>query len=303
MPKIKYVDMKLGADALGIISKANEIIESYAAQGLDLTLRQVYYQFVSRDLLANTEKSYKKLGDTISNGRLAGLIDWSRIKDRGRHSESNSHWDSPSDIVEGCAKQYQIDKWAGQKTRCEVWIEKDALSGVLDACCPKLDVPYFACKGYVSQSSMWEAAMRIVKKLGVTGSGCEKMVILHLGDHDPSGIDMTRDISDRLHLLSWGADISVKRIALNMDQITQYNPPPNPAKLTDTRAGDYIAKFGTESWELDALEPNVLIALITKEVKKLRNEKLWKEKVSEEQEARTLLQDVADSWSDVVKNL
>jgi hypothetical protein len=293
--------MKLGAEAQGLITTANSIIDGYAAQGLDLTLRQIYYQFVSRDLIPNTEKSYKKLGDVISNGRLAGFIDWSRIKDRGRHSEKNSHWDSPAQIIETCATSYQIDKWAGQKTRCEVWIEKDALSGVLDACCPGLDVPYFACKGYVSQSSMWEAAMRIVQRL--KEPGCSRMVILHLGDHDPSGIDMSRDISDRLGLLSWGADIEVKRIALNMDQIEQYEPPPNPAKLTDTRAEDYIAKFGTESWELDALEPNVLIALITKEVKKLRNEKKWKEQVEIEAGARELLQGVADNWSDVVKNL
>jgi len=292
MPKLKYKDLGLNTASRAIIQKANEIIEVYAAQGLDLTLRQLYYQFVSRDILPNTEKSYKSLGDTISNGRLAGLIDWSRIKDRGRHTQRNSHWVSPAEIVEACARQYQVDKWKGQKTRCEVWIEKDALSGVLDACCPELDVPYFACKGYVSQSSIWEAAMRIVTQIKESEE-CRKVVILHLGDHDPSGIDMTRDIADRLELLSWGAHIEVKRIALNMDQVRHYNPPPNPAKLTDSRSSDYIEKFGPESWELDALEPNVLIALIRKEVKALMEPRKWDECVRKEREGRSAIEKVA----------
>lgn len=88
----------------------------------------------------------------------------------------------------------------------------------------------------------------------------ERRVILHLGDHDPSGIDMTRDISDRLEL--FGADVEVKRIALNWDQIDEFTPPPNPAKLSDSRAGAYIAEYGDESWELDALEPTLKAAPI-----------------------------------------
>ncbi len=303
MPKIKYQSIKFEPATLAIINTANTIIDSYAAEGLDLTLRQLYYQFVSKDLLPNTERSYKRLGDIVSDGRLAGLIDWSRIKDRGRNSEGNTHWGGPDEIVSACAAQYQIDKWQDQPTRVEVWIEKDALSGVLDACCPELDVRYFACKGYVSQSSMWEAAMRlsgILNGKSINGKEPDEIVILHLGDHDPSGIDMSRDIADRLSLLSNGASIDVRRIALTMDQIKQYDPPPNPAKLTDARANSYVNKYGDESWELDALEPKVLIALIKKEVKKLRDQKLWDEYVVQEEKEKETLKLVSGDWQTAV---
>lgn len=299
MPKIPYVKKRFEPETMEVIEQANAIIEDYAKQRLDLTLRQLFYQFVSKNWIANTEKSYSRLGDIISDGRLAGMIDWSVIKDRGRKKEGNTHWDSEADLIQACSEQFRINTWQNQKYRCEVWIEKDALSGVLAACCPELDVPYFACKGYVSQSSMWEAAMRIVKTLqgGDEDDGAEKMYVFHLGDHDPSGIDMTRDIQERLSLLSHDADIEVKRIALNMDQVRRYNPPPNPAKMSDARASGYVEKYGTSSWELDALEPNILIKLVQKHVLQIRNHQKWSEYVEKQNQSREDLGLVAKHWT------
>ena len=101
----------------------------------------------------------------------------------------------------------------------------------------------------------------------------ENRFIIHLGDHDPSGIDMTRDIQERLSM--FGADVYVKRVALTMNQISTYNPPPNPAKITDSRCGKYIAEYGDESWELDELEPQVITDLINNEVTALRNDEIY----------------------------
>lgn len=292
MPKIAYVNRAFSAETLAVIEKANQIIEEYTAQGFDLTLRQLYYQFVSRDLIPNTEKSYKRLGSIIDDARLAGLVDWDAILDRTRNMHTNSHWDSPQEIVEACSNQYRIDLWANQPVRVECWIEKDALVGVIAKVCEDLDVPYFACRGYSSQSAMWRSAMRACSNAEKRGQGT---VILYLGDHDPSGIDMTRDVRDRMKLLSNGSDISVQRLALNMDQVRQYKPPPNPAKMTDARASGYVEKYGDESWELDALEPKVIVALVKQNVMKHVDKGRWKEDSETQDKGRERLLDAA-AW-------
>lgn len=280
MPKINYVDKRFTDSSLAIIDKANDIIEEYSAQGYDLTLRQLYYQFVSRNLIRNEQKEYKRLGSIINDGRLAGLIDWDTIVDRTRNLQSNGHWDGPKDIVEACASSFQIDKWENQEYRIEVWIEKDALVGVIEGVCRREDVPYFSCRGYTSQSEMWGASQRLLE---YEQEGQEQQtIIIHLGDHDPSGIDMTRDIRDRLHL--FGTHTKVERIALNMDQVKIYKPPPNPAKVTDSRADKYIKKFGDQSWELDALEPATLEDLIVSKIGYYKDVDLWAEMVEQEKE-------------------
>jgi len=298
MPKICYRAKKFSEDRTDKITKANAIITEYAAQGFELTLRQLYYQFVSRDFIANNMREYKNLGDIINDARLAGLVDWDAIVDRTRDLKSMAHWTSPADIVDACARQFRVDKWVGQQRRVEVWIEKDALVGVIEGVCNELDVAYFSCRGYTSQSEMWSAAMR----LKAYRDGDQEPLILHLGDHDPSGKDMTRDITDRLTEFSYG-DIEVKRLALNMAQVTQYDPPPNPAKITDSRAKAYIDEFGTKSWELDALEPAVIAQLIRDNVYAHRDATLWAAKVAEEETARKQLTKVSNNWTDITENL
>lgn len=293
--KIAYIDKKFRADALTIISRADQICTDYARQGYDLTLRQVFYQFVSRGWLANRQTEYKRLGDIISDGRMAGLIDWNHITDRGRNLLSLSHWESPSQIVRTCARQFRYDSWEGQPNYLEVWVEKQALESVIGRAADAWDVPYIACKGYMSISEMHAAAMRF--RGGSTKAGRRDGHIIHLGDHDPSGMDMTRDIEERLAV--FGARVEVHRIALNMDQVEEYNPPPNPAKLTDSRCEGYMERFGEESWELDALEPSVLDALIRDWVERLCDVPLREERLREQAKARTTLQAVADNWQEV----
>lgn len=152
--KICYQNKNFSQSSLSVIRQANAIIEDYESQGYDLTLRQLYYRFVSKGLIPNKDTEYKKLGSIINDARLAGLIDWNRITDRTRNLRQNSHWDSPQSIVETCSRQFQFDKWKDQKEYVEVWVEKDALVGILEQACEPLDVPYFSCRGYTSQSEM-----------------------------------------------------------------------------------------------------------------------------------------------------
>lgn len=298
MPKIKYQDFNFKPQTLNTIQQANKIIAEYMAQGFDLTLRQLYYQFVSRDLLPNTLQSYKNLGCIVNDARLAGMIDWNSIVDRTRELRSLSHWSGPEDIVKACANQFNTDKWAEQKYKPEVWIEKDALVGVFERVCNELDVPLLSCRGYTSQSEMWGASQRLLRyrKQGQTP------IIFHFGDHDPSGKDMSRDIVDRLQMFT-NKILEFERLALNMDQVEQYEPPPNPAKITDSRANAYIAEFGGESWELDALEPSVLADLVREAIKGVVDEDLMKEAEEEQQRHRDSLQQVAERFDEVTEFL
>jgi hypothetical protein len=293
MPVIQYVPKKFGQDRLAVIEQANQICAEYAAQGYDLTLRQLYYQFVSRGLIPNRQSEYKRLGDTINDARLAGVMDWDYIVDRTRNLRDLAHWGSPQNILNAVAGQYRTYRWNTQPYAVEVWIEKDALIGVIAGVCETNDVPYFSCRGYVSQSEMWSAAQRHLRYQ----LDDQKPVVIHLGDHDPSGIDMSRDIQDRLSL--FGATTRVRRIALTMDQVDQYQPPPNPAKLTDSRATDYIDNYGDESWELDALDPATLSALIQAEIDAFKDEDEWDRRTNAMLDERQQLAAVADRWPDV----
>lgn len=283
MPKICYVERGFQDATLEIVRGANTIIEEYQEQGYALTLRQLFYQFVARGLLANTQKSYSRLGGIINDARLAGLVDWEAIEDRTRELKRLSTWSRPADIARAAVESYRENKWAHQPNVVEVWIEKEALAGVFQRVCEELEVPYFACRGYTSQSEMWGAAQRLI---GSERRG-QKTVILHFGDHDPSGMDMTRDIRGRLEL--FGCSTEVERLALNMDQVEGYGPPPNPAKMTDSRFEGYEREFGEESWELDALEPSVLSELVRERVLELRDGRVWEESMEAQEENRERL--------------
>lgn len=297
--KICYRDKKFHDKSLALIETCNAIIDELQAQGYKLTLRQLYYQLVSRDIIPNSDKSYDNIGALLSDARLAGLVDWNAIEDRNRFLRGLPHWDAPADIVRGSAQQFNYDLWEDQDVRMEVWVEKEALAGIVGRSSNTYDVPYLSCKGYTSQSEMWGAAQRIVGY----GEEGKRTVILHLGDHDPSGIDMTRDIDERLQMFceyhGQPAPV-VLRIALNMDQVRKYNPPPNPAKVTDCRSPKYIAKFGHESWELDALAPKVIDDLIAKHIKMNLDEEKFAAAKERQQKARLELREIAKDYTEVL---
>lgn len=277
-----------------LIDIINNVVNEYRNMGYELTLRQTYYQLVARGYIPNNERSYKNIGALINDGRLAGLIDWNSIVDRTRFIRQNSHWEKPEDVIMSAKCSYLLDKWEDQPNYVEVWVEKDALIDIVGQVCRALDTPFFSCRGYTSQSEMWLAAQRFIVQNEIR----ENCFIIHLGDHDPSGIDMTRDIAERLEM--FGAYVEVNRIALTMDQVNKYNPPPNPAKITDTRSSKYIREFGNESWELDALEPQMLAELITNEVTALRDDEIYERICAREAKEKNELQLLVDNYKPVI---
>lgn len=294
MPVEQFKSHKFSDEKRALIRQMIAVLNAYAAQGYRLTLRQLYYQLVSKALIPNTLQSYKNIGELLSNARLAGLVDWSMIEDRNRETITPSHWESPSHILRAVAEQYRIDKWADQPYHIEVMVEKDALSGVLVPVTRRLDISLTANKGYSSQSTMYEIGKRLarLRKAG------KQITIIYLGDHDPSGIDMTRDVEDRLSMFSRVNGIEILRLALNIEQVRQWNPPENPAKMTDSRIAGYVEKFGYSSWELDAVEPRELDRIVTAAVEERRNQALWDAALEREQGERDALKEMADSWDE-----
>ena len=334
MPLTTYAPKKFTPAHEDVIAKANSIIAQYEDAGLTLTLRQVYYQFVARGWLPNRQNEYKRLGEILNDARMAGRVDWEAMVDRTRNLRAIGHHKTPADLIEAASKTFHPDLWLGQHQHVEVWIEKDAAIGVVENVCRTNDVGYFSCRGYTSQSEMWAAAQRL--RFAIEDGNV--VTILHIGDHDPSGLDMSRDIEDRLrtfihmdwaglhmgpgqhtrgrikasmreHLRSQGAAISdaddpwrVKRIALNADQIETYSPPPNPAKQTDSRFARYAEETGLdESWELDALDPFVLQDLIQDEIEAVRDEDKWQDALEAMRTERRTLAEVHKNWKRIAE--
>lgn len=299
--KEEFISKAFGSEAHDMIVVINDILDTYAGQGYDLSLRQLYYQLVSRNLIVNAEKSYKTLGNLVSDARYAGMIDWDMIKDRGREMVKNPHWSNPANFIEVVAPQYRFDLWKDQPNYVEVMVEKQALEGVLIPVCRTLDVPFTANKGYSSSSALYEASKRFLER----AEESKGLYVVYLGDHDPSGIDMSRDVGDRLNLFinksmgfheNEGDLLSIERVALNMDQIRKLKPPENPAKLTDSRAEGYIKTFGRSSWELDAIEPRQLAALVTGAVTGLMDVPLFEKNKKLQETGRAALLKFAKNY-------
>ncbi len=225
----------------------NEVLSQYTQR---LTLRQLYYQLVSKNIIPNKQQEYKKLSDITTKARKTALIDWRTIEDRLRKPKLPYSAYNLDSALNDIYHSYRLDRMEGQDRYIEVWVEKDSLSAILERVTSKYHINLMVTRGYASITAIFETAERI---------GTNPL-ILYFGDHDPSGLDMIRDIEDRLAEI--GDFVEVLPVALTIEQVNKYNLPPNPAKLKDSRAYDYISQFGSQSWELDALPPDVLSELV-----------------------------------------
>jgi len=279
-----------------MIAKMNGIIEAFMQKGFVLTVRQLYYQLVARDLIENSDKSYKRITSLVNDARISGEIDWDAIEDRTRAFERRQRWGSGRDILQASVDSFHMDMWENQPARPFVIIEKEALVGVLARTCRGLDVPLLAARGYPSGTVLREFAVEDI----LPNIHDQRIVVIHLGDHDPSGLDMTRDLRERIEMFSefdsHGNEVEMRRIALNMEQIQARKPPPNPAKTTDSRFAEYRRKFGTKSWELDALPPEYLAELVSLEIRSCIDDDAWRVRQEYVEGVRSKLADTAKKF-------
>jgi len=258
-----------------IISQTNQIFTEYDSR---LTVRQIYYRLVSVQTITNDVKSYKRLVKILTKAREDSDIDWRKIEDRRRDTiggdwgfRNPEQWGDYTLRILG--DNYVEAMWKNQDGRVEIWVEKEALASLISSVAGGFKVVTFPTVGYGSFTTYMES----VQRFGEDYSG-EKVTILDFRDHDPSGMDMTRDTEDRL--IRYGMDsedLTVERIALSHEQVQEYNLSPNPTKTLDPRANDYISEFGNECWELDALPPNVLQEIVKEAIENHVDSDLWNE--------------------------
>ena len=275
--KGKYEYWEIKANHLYTYTK--QIVDAYMKQGIKLSNRQLYYRLVGHDLIPNYIEIYKRFCKFLTDLKYGGYIDWDVIEDRGRVAKRKSQWDSVEDLIDSAVSSYRLPRWQDQDNYLELYCEKEAMESVLRPIADKYHIYFGYNKGYSSSSTMYDIAKRVDRQLLKQ----KIVVLLYLGDHDPSGLDMVRDVRERImeFLMAWRYGIDnddpdyprwrteewlednffVEHIALTKEQIAKYNPPPNPAKIKDPRAKDYIAEHGKISWELDSLEPEVLMEL------------------------------------------
>ena len=255
--RLKTENYKFNGDNPKLIQQCDEILTDLNNQGYSLTLRSLYYQLVSRNIIKNSQKEYQRLSKLITKARRAGLIDWSHIYDGTRELAQNQHFNNPKDLLEQAVSSFRIDLWKTQAIRAEVWVEKSALIGTLENLCRSLDVGLLASRGNPSATVLHETALRIEHNYHYNN---QQTLILYCGDHDASGLNIPQAIYANLHHVQ--GMFTLERLCLNRDQVDRYSLPPNPAKESDPNYKKYEALYGKYSWELDALEPHVLVEIV-----------------------------------------
>lgn len=283
--KMAYREVKnWRPDTRALLSKILAVTESYQKQGYVLTLRQLYYQLVVQNIFANLQKNYAKLSDLLGEARMCGLCDWAVIEDRIRVPKFVNEWDNIDSAMQTLIAVYRRKRWLDQENYVEVWVEKDALSGVLEPITQDYHVHLLVNRGYSSISAMRDSSLRF----RVASSEGKTCYLLYLGDLDPSGEDMVRDIKDRQGEL-W-AKVELTKIALTRDQVDKYQLPPNPAKMSDPRARGYVEEHGDVSWEVDALPPAVLNELLRSALEELLDREKYEAIKQQEEEDKQKMQ-------------
>jgi hypothetical protein len=344
MSKQQFRVTNFRPDTRDVIDSVSTILAQY--DGQKLSARQVYYRFLDAgmpqswvdveynrkkglpDDAKNTPKNYQRLISILTDARYAGLVDWDIIEDRGREPKVPSEWDSLDELVDAALEQFRLPRRSDQPRHLELWVEKDALAGVLGPIARRWHIPLVVNKGYSSASAMKVAADRMLAAVGATSvrTSCDacdtsvedfndgvcgvckrrvsvsamaldangdtefekEVVVLYLGDHDPSGEDMVRDIETRL--TEFGVpNLTIIKIALTLEQVRRYKLPSNPAKVRDARAKAYIEKFGNDSWEVDAIPPRELNQLVERSIARFTDRKLLDAVVAREDAERELV--------------
>lgn len=257
-----------------VVSHIVDIVNEYEELGYTLTLRQLHYQLVKSNWIVNHDSAYKKLGNILDDCKYAGVIDWDNIEDRGRMPWIPYSVTGVDNALSDTVEQYRLNRQEGQEYNIELWTEKDALSGILRRSTSKYHVQLVVNKGYTSSSAIYNAYERVAS----AARREQKTVILYFGDHDPSGLDMVRDIRDRLYFMLQNGKydvvnpeylLEIRPIGLTKQQIRKYDLPPNPTKLTDSRANSYIKQHGKTCWEVDALKPDILTKIVEDSIESL----------------------------------
>ena len=279
-----------------VVAVALEVFDQYDTA---ITLRQLYYRLVSRLMIPNTMNSYKRLSRIMVKAREQGDVPVNCLEDRSRRvlgrgdygfESAEEYLKQKLNGLQDSWKSFTMPMWEDQPVYILISLEKDALSRLVSRVGNRYSIRTFPTRGYPSYSYVQTMANYMQTRL----SG-KQTIVLYFGDFDPSGVDIERDLEERLG--RYGAtDFKVKRIALTVDQIKEYKLPPMPVKRSDARAEGFLEEYGDESVELDALDPNILQKTVEKAVLENIDVKKWNSRIKKINELqswiKTKLEDI-----------
>lgn len=239
----------LGARSLDLLALARIVVATYQP----ISVRGICYKlFVQKAIASMAKNETQKISRLLVYAREHGLIEWSDIVDETRQVERIATWDNLSDFAAAVQHSYRRDFWASQPYNLQVWSEKGTVGGVIRPVTEKWGVPFMAVHGFGSATVVHDVAEA---SLGDRRS----LVVLYIGDHDPSGCHMSEvDIPGRIE--RYGGSVTVCRLALVTEDLPGL--PSFPAKPSDPRYRWYREQYGEKAWELDAMDPNDLRARV-----------------------------------------
>lgn len=228
-----------------------------------MTVRQVFYRLVALRIIAKTEAEYKTtVGRLLTQMRIEGEIPFAWIADNTRWQRKPRTFSSLEEALRRTAQTYRRAVWDNQPAYVEIWLEKDALAGVLYEETAEWDVPLMVTRGYPSLSYLYEEAEEI-------GAQEKPAYLYYFGDFDPSGVDIPRNVEARLREFAPEAEIHFERVAVTPAQIAEWDLPTRPTKQTDSRS----RRFAGESVEVDAIPPRTLRSLVRECIERHVNER------------------------------
>lgn len=261
---VELRNYKFHDDSKKIIYESKDIIDNNDA----VTLRMIFYKLVGKSILKNDRNNYQKLSRFLTKARYSGLIPFDAIVDRSRTNIMPNFFDDVEHLIRSALASYDIDVWDDQSCYVEILVEKDTLVGVLEGIARKYKIPLCVNRGYTSLSELYDLSQRIKEK-NDDGKVC---FLLYIGDLDPSGLDMSRDIQSRLN--EFDVDFVFNRLLLNISDVHEHKLLPNMIKKGDPRSKTYPYD---NCWEVDALDPNILKVKLVSEIEKLIDMKKWNE--------------------------
>ena len=267
-----------------LLERAVNILDDYYRKGYRLTIRQLYYQLVSRNIIENKDSEYDKISRLMTSARMMGAADWDAIEDRLRVADLPYYVSGIKEALQDTIDTYRLDRQLGQPYHIEVWVEKDALSGVFSPVTREYHVPLLVSRGYTSVTAVYDASKRFMNR---------DALVLYFGDHDPSGLDMIRDIRERLVELGCST-FEIMPLALNLKQVQLFNLAPNKVKDEDNRSKAYIREYGKECWELDALPPDYLRKLVKDKIEENMDLEIYSQMIREEEDDIEKLRNMLD---------
>jgi hypothetical protein len=266
------------------IERRRESLYEIVAAMEPMTVRQVFYQASVRGIVDKSESGYDKVQIDLVQMRRAGLLPYDWLTDHTRWVRKPDTHNSVQDALEETARLYRKSLWRDADAYVEIWLEKDALAGVVDPITDKYDVPLMVARGYASLSFLHSAA-DYISALDVPA------YIYHFGDLDPSGVNAGEKIEETLMEMAPDAEIIFERVSVTPEQISNWNLPTRPTKKSDSRAKN----FGRISVELDAVEPSRLRRLVQTVIERHLPRKQFEILKAAEESERKLIASLVDT--------